>query len=219
MMNRMMKRALVAWLAIFSVCVVSQAQTPAPSPAQEEIPPAKRALLNEYMEVMHIRKNADDILNAVLTQIEHDLPEDLAISINRDQSLTADERQEALSRIHETASRIIERFRLRLGEIRYSQTVERISLSIYNKYFTEDDLRNLITFYKTPVGQKVIDLLPKLFAESASRVSDEVGPKMRQIMDEIVQDEIKLRNDELRWRRAGQRTTPPATTRPSRRRP
>ncbi len=216
-MNKMMKRALIAWLAIFIVCVVAQAQTP--SPAQEEIPPAKRALLNEYLEVMHIRKSADDILNAALTQMEHDLPEELAASINRDQSLTADERQEALTKINETASRIIERFRLRLGEIHYSQTVERIALSLYNKYFTEDDLRNLITFYKTPVGQKVIDLLPKLFLESANRVSDEVGPKMRQIMGEIVQDEIKLRNDELRWRRARERAAPPATTRPSNRRP
>jgi hypothetical protein len=39
-------------------------------------------------------------------------------------------------------------------------------LPIYDKYFTDDEIKQIIAFYQTPVGKKTIAVLPKIVSES-----------------------------------------------------
>jgi len=40
-----------------------------------------------------------------------------------------------------------------------------LAVPIYDKHFSHEEIRNLIEFYKTPLGQKTASTLPKLTAE------------------------------------------------------
>jgi len=42
------------------------------------------------------------------------------------------------------------------------------AIPVYDKYFTDDDIKGLIHFYETPVGQKAIGLMPKVSMELQS---------------------------------------------------
>lgn len=37
---------------------------------------------------------------------------------------------------------------------------------IYDKYYTHDDIRELIKFYESPVGKKMVETMPLLLQES-----------------------------------------------------
>ncbi|MEA5627863.1 DUF2059 domain-containing protein [Nostoc sp. UHCC 0251] len=39
-------------------------------------------------------------------------------------------------------------------------------IPIYNKYFTNEEIKQLITFYQTPLGQKTITVIPQIYQES-----------------------------------------------------
>ncbi|MEP7264152.1 MAG: DUF2059 domain-containing protein [Bacteroidota bacterium] len=39
-------------------------------------------------------------------------------------------------------------------------------LPIYEKYYTEEDLDQIIAFYKTPIGKKMVETLPMISQES-----------------------------------------------------
>ncbi|SEW52169.1 DUF2059 domain-containing protein [Chitinophaga arvensicola] len=41
-----------------------------------------------------------------------------------------------------------------------------LSIPIYAKYYTEEEIVELLKFYKTPIGQKVIQVTPQLMTES-----------------------------------------------------
>ena len=61
----------------------------------------------------------------------------------------------------------------RLGEI-ISEEMKKVDLvqltvDLYDKYFTADDIKALIAFYSTPAGQKAIQVLPALMQESMQR--------------------------------------------------
>jgi uncharacterized protein len=63
------------------------------------------------------------------------------------------------------------------------------SARIYASHFTEPELRELLTFYQSPLGRKVIVEEPKALDESMSnagelgeKLSDEVIPRMREEM-------------------------------------
>lgn len=53
---------------------------------------------------------------------------------------------------------------------------------VYDKYFTEDDIRQLIKFYQTPVGKKIIKVMPEISSETMI-----LGQKWgEQIVDEMM---------------------------------
>ena len=44
--------------------------------------------------------------------------------------------------------------------------IVQLLIPIYDKYYTEEDLRQLIDFYQSPVGQKVFDVTPQIMKET-----------------------------------------------------
>jgi uncharacterized protein len=72
--------------------------------------------------------------------------------------------------------------------VRVNELVDQ-SARIYASHFTEPELKELLTFYQSPLGRKVIVEEPKALDESMSsagemgeRLSDEVIPRMREEM-------------------------------------
>lgn len=45
-------------------------------------------------------------------------------------------------------------------------------LPVYNQYYSEEELRSLIEFYSSPVGQKVLEVTPKLTKDILERSVD-----------------------------------------------
>lgn len=55
-------------------------------------------------------------------------------------------------------------------------------VEIYEKHFTEADIQELIQFYKTPIGQKLIKETPELQKDIMTRMMQNFLPKMQQKM-------------------------------------
>ncbi|PYX99019.1 MAG: DUF2059 domain-containing protein [Acidobacteria bacterium] len=52
-----------------------------------------------------------------------------------------------------------------IKEVRSDELIDLV-IPIYDKYYTRQEIQDLTTFYKSPVGQKTIKVLPKLSAEA-----------------------------------------------------
>ena len=64
----------------------------------------------------------------------------------------------------------------------------KLIIPIYEKYYTEDDIKKVIEFYQSPVGQKMISTMPQLMQESmkAGEIwGKEIGQK--------VYDDLKMK--------------------------
>jgi uncharacterized protein len=82
--------------------------------------------------------------------------------------------------LNEVADDLIKQYSARTSELMND------SARIYASHFTEPELKQLLTFYQTPLGQKVITEEPKAADESmamagswADRFSEEIIDKMR----------------------------------------
>ena len=61
-----------------------------------------------------------------------------------------------------------------------------LSMPVYDKYFSKEDIDGLIQFYQTPIGKKVLSVLPQVLVESqtsAMHMGEEIG---RQSMMEVL---------------------------------
>ena len=71
------------------------------------------------------------------------------------------------------------RFRQRvLTEIDFRKVIEDMMLPLYDKFFTEAELADLIAFYKTPTGEKTLTIMPELFGQAFRRSTEIIGTKV-----------------------------------------
>jgi uncharacterized protein len=61
---------------------------------------------------------------------------------------------------------------------------------IYREAYAEAELRELIAFYKTPIGQKTVELMPRLFQQGAEIGQKQIEPHLPELQRRI---EARLR--------------------------
>ncbi|PYS00459.1 MAG: hypothetical protein DMG16_15455 [Acidobacteria bacterium] len=79
----------------------------------------------------------------------------------------------------ETKSKILARFSEIMAQEFRKLDFTDISRELYDKYFTNDEIKGLIAFYETPVGRKAVQALPRLTAEAMIR-GQELGQQASQ---------------------------------------
>ncbi len=72
---------------------------------------------------------------------------------------------------------------------------------IYEKYYTESEILDLVTFYKSSTGKKVIEKAPEMQGEIMTIVMQKFIPEIRKNVTEMamkVKDELEKRNAALK---------------------
>jgi len=69
----------------------------------------------------------------------------------------------------QNGKKMIDRLTEILGEEFKKIGFSNMAIELYDKYFSAEEIKGLIQFYESPVGQKAIEVLPGLMQESTSR--------------------------------------------------
>ena len=81
-----------------------------------------------------------------------------------------------------------ERFQSKLN----TQKLVELAIPVYDKYFSDEDIKGMIQFYQTPLGQKTIKALPQLTAELAAAGQKMGADVARQSMLEVLAEHPEL---------------------------
>ena len=147
------------WRAL-ALCSVLLA---APAAAQEALPesaspsPAPDAhdqSVRELFQVMQIRKQGTEMLDMMFTMFKQRIP---GIP-----SALFDEARKSYD----------------------SDEFEALQRDIYKRHFTTDEIRGLIAFYRSPVGQKMLEKMPEIMKEGMA-VGQEVS---RRVLEKLRRD-------------------------------
>jgi hypothetical protein len=199
MLNRIFLTAALSSLLTTALVLPSShqaiAQTPQESsnttkpvkPSAPIISQEKRALIKELLEITESTKNAEQIMDSM---VRSELPKLVSAVLKNAPALDSD-RPEIQKQFSEIVSRMAVKYRDRVvKKIDVNQLIEQVSYPIYDKYFTESELRDIIGFYKSTTGKKAISLMPQIFNDSFQRTNEILMPQMSRIMTEIITEEI-----------------------------
>jgi hypothetical protein len=197
MLNTMTRTLLITMLCVCGFASVSN--------AQQTITTEKKALIKELLEVTGGHKTSEDMVSAMLEQMEKELPKLMSLMIDNDRHLTSTEKEELKKDVTRVALRASKRYReMFMQRVNIGQMVDDLSYQLYDKFFTDAEIRDLITFYRSSTGKKTIEVMPSLMAESIAKTSETLLPTIQQIIREVTEAElaryIKEKNNKPRAR-------------------
>jgi hypothetical protein len=90
---------------------------------------------------------------------------------------------------------IVETFTIKFLARANSQGLMQQVIPVYEKYLTDDDVKAVIRFYKSPAGRHLLKIMPEMMKE-ASTVGQQYGEQIaRQVLDEMAQQYPELRDE------------------------
>lgn len=185
--------AILVWAAFLSNV---QAQTPEPA--------GKRAAIQELLNLMGATQSARAIFVSLIDQYSQALARD-SISSFEKKNWPPASKQKAKLLAQDFYSRLTQRLREEVPQrVQYEATVGRLYLDEYDQYFTEDEIRELIVFYQSPVGRKFLGFGPKVSSTLQQKVGAELESQTLSVTQEIVAEELK----KLESRAAAELRTP-----------
>lgn len=160
--------------------------------AQNGISPEKKKLIADLIVLTKADKQIVEITDAMLKSMEMTYPLTIKQIVERRTELSAPEKEMLAARLSNDFQSFSKRFRERLPEaVNYRQYIEQTIYPLYDKYFTEKELNDLVDFYKTETGQKVIDAIPLLFADSNRLARENLLPKVLKLVDELLEENLR----------------------------
>lgn len=178
-------------LAIFSLATIISLSLPVS--AQEDSDPVKQQLLKKLLSLMNLKGLSDKSMNLGYEQFRTEMIAALMDRYYYHPSLTATRRKEVKQYIEEFCSHLVNKM-----EGRMRQKVDLVALnqkvitSVYEKKFSVNEIKELIAFYESPIGQKWAQVLPQIQNEVSIKVDKELAPIVDQLISEFTQDKEDL---------------------------
>jgi len=117
--------------------------------------------------------------------------------VSENKELSDIEKQSLRKPVDEATARVDKTVRDFLNDqTQIAKLSEEVIFKIYDTTFNETELKELITFYQTPTGQKAAVFLPGL----SRRYESEFGPVIQQHVQELMQPKLQSEIEQLKQR-------------------
>lgn len=80
-------------------------------------------------------------------------------------------------------------------QIKLGSIVKKIAYDIYAKYFSANEIKDIVAFYKTPTGIKARKVMPKLSRESMLMTQEFLKPKLKAIVEAVLLEDKKPQSE------------------------
>jgi hypothetical protein len=150
----------------------------------------KVPVMKELLEASRVTRNAQLGFNLVFEQEVKGLNAALAARIDQDSKLGAEEKEKAKTELLGKLDKRMERFKTLSNEkVKLGEIVSDVYTKLYDKYFSLEELKDMLAFYKSPTGQKSLDVLPQLTNEAVQMINQAASPRLREVSAQIDQED------------------------------
>jgi hypothetical protein len=207
--SAMNKRLLSTLLA--SSIIALQAVTPIGAQAVET-PAAgdKRAEILQLLDAMRATKEAEMGFNLMMNAEISSLSDAIRESIDKQPGKTTAEKDEEKKAVIAKLDEYMDHFKAHvLEEVDFKKVVRDTFVNLYDKYYSTEEIDSLLAFYRSPVGQKTLDVAPKLTQEAIQNINGSMKDGMQRAQQKL---QAEIQADKAKAAEAAGATKPITTT-------
>jgi len=171
----MRRIAVLAFLSLFAL----------PLFATESNPSARqRELIGQILQSMNVDRMSKSLVDSMYSQIERQFLQQAQAHGNDPDSIA--ESQD-----------MFRSFRDKCQTINFAELLREEQIRIYARYFTEQELSDLVAFYNSPTGKKLIEVSPQIMSDGMKAGVEKVTPRLHEMMQQVTEEQEKKHP----WRR------------------
>ena len=158
--------------------------------AQTAVAPEKQAAIKEIVALMNADNQIKQLIDVFSAQMDDTRRQTVKAMLNERTDLTATEKKQLEESILINDRPAVKKLEDRLSaKIDYRTIMEEMMIVVYDKFFTLEELRDLLVFYKSPTGQKLVRQMPGIAAESMQVTQTKLLPRLLDGLKEIEQED------------------------------
>jgi uncharacterized protein len=150
----------------------------------------RRALIKELLELTGGNNTAKTIIDTMLEQQNQTIQATVAQSLDKFKDLEPAKRERLTQRIkaeyQNSSARIQEILK---KEVTTEFLLDTVVVPVYSKYYTDEDLKSIVAFYKSPAGKKMVEVTPQLVRESMQLTTESLLPKVYPAIERVINEQ------------------------------
>ena len=187
-----MNRLCTCAIAVLAIALLTSA-TPASSETERADPTAasenKQELILEILSAAGDDQMAAQMIQVFLVQLRPAYRDMIAEIMKTEQDLTEEEKALLVERLDDF-ERFAERFSALLPERLDFESVRiAVYAPLYDRNFDEQELKEIAAFYKSPTGQKVLQVMPGLMEEGMKATFRATQPRVMEVVGEVLAEQ------------------------------
>lgn len=184
MTNRYLKIiSIAALLTIIVLPVFSYSKADA---ASEE-----KKVYQKFFKVTGAEAQYNQMLNLMVRQFQQGFASGLQRQAARVEDAAQADKDRVIQLLKQAMFAYIEKIKTAMvTEMPFQELVDNVYYPIYSKYFHVSDIKEIIAFYESPIGQKFVSMSPILMQESVTGFNRQYGPKLRELSNRIADEEF-----------------------------
>jgi len=192
-----MKNQIFTWLFICALGLFSSGVVlaqPAQPAGDVVISAEKKAFIQEILEISGVKS-----FRVKMELSGTDVGKVLVRMVDDDKDLTAEQKSELKKSAVEAKDRLEKNMRDYMADTSISDKLfAEVSTQIFDINFTEAELLEIVTFYRTPAGQKAAKFMTGVVNQLSKNYSDTFGKKFREFITARVNAEVEQLNQKIR---------------------
>jgi len=149
----------------------------------------KRALIRELIRLSGVDDASGQIVELTLAQLSPAFGEVVNQVLLSETELSEEDKQKLRAHLA-NYERFSETFRKRFPErIDMALVLESIYVPLYEASFSTAELQEVVVFYRTPTGQKLVKVVPQLLQQGMEQMLPVVQPRVMALVGEILAEQ------------------------------
>lgn len=154
--------------------------------AQAPVDEHKRALARELIALSGTEATTRQVIEVSLAQLEPIYTSVLEEVLSSEKDLSEQDKRTLRSHLADYEG-FSKEFRARFAErIDVSALIERVYVPLYDANFSTQELEQMVAFYRTPTGRKLVKVLPRVHQEGIQHLMPLIQPEVMTLVGEIL---------------------------------
>lgn len=112
--------------------------------------------------------------------------------------LTDEQKKEVSAIVDERFKQIVSDYESMVkGELPFDKAETEIYIPLFREVYTEEEVDQLIVFYKSPVGKKSLETTTGILDKASEKISDRFKPKIKEFADTKITENVELVKKEM----------------------
>ncbi len=146
----------------------------------------------KFFKATNVEAQYNQIIGVMIIQLQQGFVVSFRQNIQNIGDITPEQKEKLKQLFEQSRESYVKKMKVKIGEVMpLNELIENVYYPAFSKHFTIAEIKELIAFYESPIGQKFTATTPTVMQESTTIMNEKYTPQLQKIGGKIAEEELK----------------------------